>query len=378
MPTIEITSALSLALPTPVRIEIAPDQLPGAGQLVLRGAAGSPSITAQRDGERGIAAIVGPLTAGVPQRYELEADRDARHVVQTAVAGKQLDITIDGKPFTSYHFDESLARPFLYPVLGPGQQPVTRSYPMQQLPAEDHDHPHHRSWWTAYGEVNQVDDWSEERGHGFIRHRRFLSQTSGPVFGGFVAESLWTAPDGAPLLRETRSVRVYNAGEERRLVDYDLALNAAEGDVTFGDTKEGGLISFRVASSMDGKKGGRIENASGGVGEQECWGKPSNWCDYSGRSEGVVLGIAVMDHPSNFRHPAHWHVRDYGLMGSNVFGDSSFAGDHGRRGQFTLPNGESLTFRYRVLFHRGNALQGKVDDAYHGYVQPPIGKAQRA
>ena len=75
-------------------------------------------------------------------------------------------------------------------------------------------------------------------------------------------------------------MRVYNAGDERRLVDYDVALTAAEGDVTFGDTKEGGIISFRVATSMDGSKGGRIENASGGVSEKECWGKPSNWCDY--------------------------------------------------------------------------------------------------
>ena len=88
-----------------------------------------------------------------------------------------------------------------------------------------------------------------------------------------------------------------------------------------------------------------------------------------------MLGIAVMDHPGNFRHPAHWHVRGYGLMGSNVFGDSSFAGDHGKRGQYVLPKGQSLAFRYRVLFHHGNAHQGMVDDVYHGYVQPPTGKA---
>ena len=114
--------------------------------------------------------------------------------MRVAAAGKQIDVTVAGKPFTSYHFDPAFARPFLYPVFGPGQHPVTRNYPMQQLLGEDHDHPHHRSWWTAYGEVNGVDDWSEERGHGFIRHQAFRSQTSGPVFGGFVAENLWTDP----------------------------------------------------------------------------------------------------------------------------------------------------------------------------------------
>ncbi|MFL5516878.1 MAG: PmoA family protein, partial [Gemmatimonadales bacterium] len=345
MPTIEIKSPLALAVPAPVRIDVPADQLPKGELLVLRSASGAPGIPAQPDGDAAIVALIGPLPAGISQRYELEAEPDARPGVAVTAAGKQLDVTLAGKPFTSYHYDNAFARPFLYPVLGPGQHPVTRNYPMQQLPGEDHDHPHHRSWWTAYGEVNGADDWSEERGHGFIRHQAFRSQTSGPVFGGFVAENLWTGPDGAPLLRETRSVRAYNAGDERRLVDYDVVLTAAGGDVTFGDTKEGGIISFRVATSMDANKGGRIENASGGVTEKECWGKPSNWCDYSGPVDGSVVGIAVLDHPGNFRHPAHWHVRGYGLMGSNVFGDSSFAGDPGKRGQYTLPKGQSLTFR---------------------------------
>jgi hypothetical protein len=51
----------------------------------------------------------------------------------------------------------------------------------------------------------------------------------------------------------------------------------------FGDTKEAGLISVRVASSMEGKREqGLIENAFGGRREPETWGKPSPWCHYSG------------------------------------------------------------------------------------------------
>jgi hypothetical protein len=242
------------------------------------------------------------------------------------------------------------------------------------VPGEDHDHPHHRSLWTAYGEVNGVDDWSEGRNHGWIRHQRFAEITSGPSFGGFVAENLWTGPENQPLLRETRRLRFYNTGDDRRLFDYDVTLKATDGDVKFGDTKEGGILSFRVATSMDGNKGGRIENADGGVGEKQCWGKSSAWCDYSGPVGDAVLGIAVMDHPGNFRHPAHWHVRDYGLMGTNYFGDSSFAGDGGKRGEYTLKKGEQLAFRYRVMIHPGDARQGKVSDVFHGYVQPP--KAQ--
>jgi hypothetical protein len=59
-------------------------------------------------------------------------------------------------------------------------------------------------------------------------------------------------------------------------------------------------------------------------------------------------------------------------MGTNYFGDSSFANErNGRRGEYLLKKGESLTFRYRVLLHRGNAAEGGVATAYTAYTQPP-------
>jgi hypothetical protein len=126
---------------------------------------------------------------------------------------------------------------------------------------------------------------------------------------------------------------------------------------------------------MDGKAGGRIENANGELAEKECWGKRANWCDYSGPVGGAVVGIGAMDHPGNFRHPCYWHVRDYGLMGTNTFGQSAFSGDErGEQGAYTLKGGESLNFRYRVLLHEGDARAGGVSDVYHGYVQPPVGQ----
>jgi Methane oxygenase PmoA len=376
MSTIEVTSELPLSLPAPVRIPLGAGVAGKSRFVMLREIGSGIAIPAQLETEGSALAVLGPLEANAPRRFRVEDGEEAAPSVEVkeAEAGA-LDVLLHGKPFTRYHCAESFARPFCYPVLGPGGKPVTRNYPMRRdVPGETHDHPHHRSLWTAYGEVNGVDDWSEEPKHGFIRHQQFREQASGPVFGGFVAENLWSGPDGVPLLRELRSVRVYAAGSERCVFDYDVILHASEGDVHFGDTKEGGLIAFRVASSMDAKKAGRIENADGGVGEHQCWGKPSNWCDYSGPVEGVTVGIAVMDHPQNFRHPCHWHVRDYGLMATNVFGDSSFANERGQRGAYTLKKGEHLTFRYRVLLHRGNASEGKVSDAFHGYVQPPVAR----
>ena len=70
-------------------------------------------------------------------------------------------------------------------------------------------------------------------------------------------------------------------------------------------TPENFLISetahlvFPYHRELDGarelaKGKGKIQNADGKVGEKECWGQISNWCDYSGPIDGKQVGLAVL------------------------------------------------------------------------------------
>jgi len=115
-------------------------------------------------------------------------------------------------------------------------------------------------------------------------------------------------------------------------------------------------------------QGGKIINAEG-VTDQAAWGKPSPWVDYSGPVEGKTVGIAIFDHPTSFRHPTTWHVRDYGLFAANPFGYHDFG--VAKPGAHTVLPGESLRLRYRVLLHEGDAKQAGVAAAYQGFAQPP-------
>jgi len=141
--------------------------------------------------------------------------------------------------------------------------------------------------------------------------------------------------------------------------------------VRLGDTKEGGILSIRVASSMDAKGAGRIENSYGGIGEAECWGKRAHWVDYSGPVEGATVGFAVYDHPTSFRHPTYWHVRNYGLFTANPFGLHDFYANRGIDGSHVLQEGARLRFKYRILIHQGSTAQARVADRYHDYSTPP-------
>ncbi len=372
MSTIIVQRAVAVRQAAPVRIPLPASGAPAGDSFALVDVTSGERFAAQRDGERAVIAVIGPLSG--ERRFRLDAlPSGSGGVTVQQTAPHHLEVRVGGQLLTAYEFDPASARPFFYPLIGPTGQPITRSYPMKpDVPGESKDHPHHRSMWSAYGEVNGTDNWSEGKHHGRQVPQGEPEVVSGPVFGRLTARNQWVGPDGKPQLDDQRSLTVYNVGPERRLFDYEITFMATYGDLHFGDTKEAGLLSFRVVSSMDADREGRIENSAGGIGEKECWGRPAEWCDYSGPVAGETVGIGVMDHPGNFRSPVHWHVRGYGLMTTNCFGDSTFAGEEGgHRGDHTLKAGHALTFRYRVLLHRGHAAESGIADAFAAYTHPP-------
>jgi hypothetical protein len=282
-------------------------------------------------------------------------------------------VTIGGRHFTTYNCGPGVVRPYLYPVYADEGVGVTRDWPMVQgSEGESTDHPHHKGIYTAQDEIRDVNNWSEGEGHGWQVHKRFSGVYSGPVAGGFASEIDWTDVDRNVYMTETRRITFYNASLRARLLDYEVTFHASHGDLLIGDTKEGGFISVRMASSMEEKRGGGvIVNGCGGVTEAETWGKRAQWCDYSGGIGGNTYGVSLLDHPDNPRFPTYWHVRAYGLMTANPVGRHHFTGDDDNRWDLPIAAGESKTWRYRVLVHHGDAQAARVAAHYDGFAYPP-------
>jgi hypothetical protein len=300
-----------------------------------------------------LAFVLPELAAGTSLTLRPAPGAGPAERVTLADTGAGIDVRLPDGLLTTYRYADNPARPCFYPVLAPGGVPVTRHWPIRtDVPGETSDHPHQRSMWIAYGDVNGTDNWSHEENHGYTKHLSIDALLSGPVFGRFRTSSRWTDARGAALL------------------DQDLTLTACAGPVTLGDTKEGGMISVRVASSMDVDRGGRIENAYGGIDEAETWGKAAHWCDYAGEVDGKRVGVAIMDHPDSFRYPTYWHVRNYGLMAANPFALSEYTGGV-KNGTHRIEAGASIRFRYRILLHAGDAQQADVRSAYLSFVSPP-------
>lgn len=272
-------------------------------------------------------------------------------------------VKVGDELFTKYHTDVG-PKPILWPIIGPTGEEMTRAYPMKEVEGERKDHPHHRSFWFTHGNVNGVDFWSETRNHGSIKHREF-KQVSGNTI---VTVNDWLGPDGKKILEDERRL-TFHAQEDARMIDFAITLKATAGPVTFGDTKEGSFgVRVPTVLDVDRKLGGKITNAEG-LNDKQAWGKPSPWVDYTGKLAGKNVGIAILNHPESFRYPTHWHVRTYGLFAANPFGYHDFKSKVADDGTYELPEGESFTLRYRVIFHEGNTEEFNVKQAFDAYAK---------
>jgi len=283
-----------------------------------------------------------------------------------------VEVLINGELFTRYVY-EGAPKPYCYPIIGPTGKAVTRAFPMEMVEGESRDHPHQRSLWFTFGNVNGIDFWSEGPEAGRIVQRRLVLSPSPAASAAIITENDWLAPEGTRVCRDIRHLR-FSHDADGRVLDFIITIRASDGPVTFGDTKEG-MFGIRVADSIRVDRGqGHIVNARGDR-DGQAWGKAAEWCDYYGPIEGEVVGIAVFDHPANLRHPTYWHVRDYGLFAANPFGLSHFVGQ-GHDGTFTLAAGQGLVFRYRVYLHRGDSERAQVARKYQEWLGPPLPPAR--
>ncbi len=257
-----------------------------------------------------------------------------------------LDFRIGKDLVTRYHIEKSVAKPYFWPLYGPRGVAMTRAWPMEKAPpGGSTDHVHQKSVWFCHGDVipegislknkvrgvEGIDFWSETKGHGRIVCMKVGEAKTERNHGWVATENQWQTADGVPVLEEKRVLYLYDFGETRLLV-VDIDLEARYAAITFGDTKEG-AFGVRVNDLIREEKGnGKIENAEGKIGEKNCWGRLSHWCDYSGTIDGQTVGIAILvDH-------LYWST-------------------------------DPTSLRYGLLLHPGDAKEGKVSEFYERFVK---------
>jgi len=336
-----------------------------------------------------LGALVLPLLmSGAPDK--------ARVQVTPNEARRRVDVTIDGKPFTSYIWPTTLKKPTLYPLRTAKGTIVTRGFPLEPRQGERVDHPHHVGLWLNHGDVNGLDFWNNSDAipikqapkMGTILQRRIVEAKSGDT-GELAVETDWVRFDKKVILHE-RTLFVFSGTADSRVIDRTTTLTAGDEKVVFKDNKEA-FIGMRVARGLEqpADKAEILTDASGqpintpvldntgvtgeyvsseGLKGDAVWGTRGRWTLLGGTVDNEPVTLAILDNASNPGSPTYWHARGYGLFAANPLGESVFT--NGKKSlDLTLEPGKSVTFRYRVLILGGKATPQEIENRYKVFAQ---------
>ena len=112
------------------------------------------------------------------------------------------------------------------------------------------------------------------------------------------------------------------------------------------------------------------------VGEEQIFGKPARWMDYSGsvmtglreeRTESPE-GLTYFDHPDNPSYPSKWHVREDGWMGASLCRDQGIVMDAG----------QVLTLRYLIDVHRNLYDRKRAERIAEGFASSLSWQVERS
>ena len=303
---------------------------------------------------------------------------------------QRVDVMVGGKPFTSYWWPDAVYKPILYPILTAAGTPITRGFPIKARAGERRDHIHQVGNWLNYGNVNGYDFWgngSEGKRNvngGQIKHLSIGELSEGNGEGSMVTIASWIDPAGKELLAERTEFHFF-AKDSIRIIDRIATLTATGEAVLFKDTKEG-MFGIRVARQLElpSKEDITLTDAQGnpttvkamsnegvtgnyrsseGVTGEAVWGTRAKWMDLYGSIGHEKISLVICDHLKNLSYPTYWHARGYGLFAANPFGVKDFT--EGKDSlNYTIPAGQSLIFRYRVIVSSGAHLTSAEINTY--------------
>lgn len=282
---------------------------------------------------------------------------------------KGLDIgtqTPNGPRRVLFYSTDARFRTHIHPLNAPGSAyAVTRFRPA--------DHPWQYGIFTGLNAVNGFDFWCcgdavyAQEIRGAMRHRALENIESSPERIAFTAVNEWLRPDGHVLLEERQSIQITAQDfETSYALDFDWEIRATREALAFGESKYGGL-SARLTGSKDGR---RHLNSEGHAGD-DCAEKDARWTSVAQPVDGLGVytketsktyayaGVAILDHPSNLRHPNRWRVDGQGMINPATQ----------LKGPFELAKGDALKLRYRLFVFLGTGDAEQIETAWKAYAK---------
>jgi len=333
-------------------------------------------VPLQIDSQRQATFVLAALKAGASKTYRLvpaRPNRRAQQVVALTRDKNHVNVKVAGRQVLRFVAEptglpDSTIKPvflrggYIHPVYTPSGRMVTDDYPS--------DHYHHHGIWFAWTktqfEGGHPDFWNVGDGTGRVEFESLGESWGGPVQAGFRSRQRYVAvTSGAPktALNEEWDVRVYNVGREgKRYFMFDIVATqqcASSSPLILDEYRYGGM---GIRGHRDWKDKTRTHFlTSEGKTRADGNATRGRWCHFGGLVDGDKVGIAVLDHPANFRAPAPMRINP---------DDPFFNYAPSQLGKFDIKPGETFILRYRYIVSDGPADPTELDRLWADYAYP--------
>jgi hypothetical protein len=249
---------------------------------------------------------------------------------------------------------------YIHPVRTPGGVIVTQDY------AEVH--PHHHGIWTAWTNVEfegrKPDFWNVGKETGSVIFESLDETWEGAVQSGFVSRHRYvdlTAPEPVTALYEKWEVRLYNIGGDYHIFDIAVTQSTAGSGTFILPEYDYGGMGFRGPEDWEGEENAFFLTSEGRT-RQDGHGTRARWCHIGGMTGGRLAGVAIFDHPSNFRHPQPLHIHP-----RRTFFNYAAV----KLGEMRIEPGMPYRMQYRYVVYDGEPDPQMLDRLWIDYAYPP-------
>lgn len=243
---------------------------------------------------------------------------------------------------------------YIHPLFGLDGEVLTDDSP------PDHLHHHGLFWTWPIIRTRGVKTGTWEPATPPLR-QHFVRWIRRDVKGGAAAlgvESVWKLDDREIVARETADFIVHPAFALGRCVDVTLVIEAVGGPLEFQGSQDAGKgyggLCFRGAPGFNDA----ALTTDKGPQKEDAVNTPFLWADLSTAERGIAIFVS----PGHPDAPIPWLVRNSyaGILNPSWPGLKSA----------TVEAGTSVTLRYRLYIHRGDASAARVAETYAAYSSP--------
>jgi len=292
-----------------------------------------------------------------------------------------ISVSVDGKPVLIYQksikeaprgIDPIYRRSgYIHSIKNPAGQTLSGDF------APDHAHQHALffAWRQIKFEGRQTDFWDQKSDRGRTFHESVQAVSDGKSAGTFTVrlrhEDLTSTEGPRVIIRETWTVTVYDRGENEDAFVFDLEqvqTNVTQSPLVIEKYHYGGMAlrgnSQWLATETDAA--GFMTN-EGKTREAGNHSRP-NWVDMFGPVDGKIAGIAVLSHPTNFRHPQPVRLhptKPYFCFSPMV------------ESEFSIDAGKTYRARYRYLAHNDRPDAKRIDAEWQSFSKSPVNDQSR-